>query len=195
MGVSLRRKILVGKAVPGVIDDNGGKLIPQPAEVGAVSRPAGSRPVVAVVATRPETVLNDFARAMSMAGITEHLSPSIDALLKINISWQHWYPACSTTPWQLEGVIKGMQGLGYGQLIPAQNGTVVVDSFEGEANNKHKAALGPLQPEQRSFGYAAHGVDRLQAQGQDAGAGRNFPRGHPNTGNSSWARTSSICQP
>ena len=119
----------------------GGKLIPQPAEVRAVSRPAGSRPVVAVVATRPETVLNDFARAMAMAGITQHLSPSIDALLKINISWQHWYPACSTTPWQLEGVIKGMQGLGYGQLIPAQNGTVVVDSFEGEANNKHKAAL------------------------------------------------------
>ena len=101
-------------------------------------KPAG-RPVVAVVATTPQTVLDDIGRAMRLAGAERVLSPDLATLLKINISWQHWYPGCSTTPWQLEGVIQGLQNLGHRELIAAHNGTVVVDSFEGEVNNKHKA--------------------------------------------------------
>ena len=103
----------------------------------AADRRAG-RAVVAVVATSPETVLEDFGRAMTMAGVEQHLDSTLETLLKINISWQHWYPACSTTPWQLEGVIKALQDLGHRELIGAHNGTVVVDSFEGEVKNKHK---------------------------------------------------------
>ena len=61
--------------------------------------------MVAVVATTPETVLDDVERAMRLAGAESVLSPERETLLKINISWQHWYPGCSTTPWQLEGVI------------------------------------------------------------------------------------------
>ena len=94
---------------------------------------------VAVVRTRPETVLDDIQRAMTLAGVDQHLDPLATTLLKINISWQHWYPGCSTSPWQLEGVTRGLRNLGYQDLIGAHNGTVVVDSFEGEANNKHKA--------------------------------------------------------
>lgn len=104
----------------------------------AVGQPAG-RPVVAVVATTPQTVLDDISQAMRLAGAERVLSPDLATLLKINISWQHWYPGCSTTPWQLEGVIQGLQNLGHRELIAAHNGTVVVDSFEGEVNNKHKA--------------------------------------------------------
>ena len=26
--------------------------------------------------------------------------------LKVNISWQHYYPGCSTSPWQLDGVLR-----------------------------------------------------------------------------------------
>ena len=103
------------------------------------SRSPSQGSVVAVVATRPETVLDDIKMAMVMAGVDRHLSPEAATLLKINISWQHWYPGCSTTPWQLEGAIKGLRDLGYGDLTGAHNGTVVVDSYEGEANNKHKA--------------------------------------------------------
>ena len=102
------------------------------------SRPTG-RSVVSVVSTRPETVLEDVGRAMALAGVEQVLSPDLATLLKINISWQHWYPGCSTTPWQLEGVVRALQGLGHQELIAAHNGTVVVDSFEGEENNKHKA--------------------------------------------------------
>ena len=94
--------------------------------------------VVAVVATRPNTVLQDIERAMLLAGVDQHLSTDLSTLLKINISWQHWYPACSTSPWQLEGTIQALQKLGHQHLIAAHNGTVVVDSFEGEVNNKQK---------------------------------------------------------
>ncbi|MBI4298548.1 MAG: DUF362 domain-containing protein [Chloroflexi bacterium] len=100
-----------------------------------------SRPKVAVVYARPETVLEDIARAMHLAEYQQYLPPAAPTLLKINISWQHYYPACSTTPWQLEGVIKTLLDDGYKDLIPAQNGTVVVDSYEGEINNKHKVVL------------------------------------------------------
>ena len=96
------------------------------------------KPVVSVVATRPQTVLHDIDQAMLMAGVEQYMSPELATLLKINISWQHWYPACSTSPWQLDGVIQSLQKLGHQDLIAAHNGTVVVDSFEGEVNNKHK---------------------------------------------------------
>lgn len=93
---------------------------------------------VAIVKTSPETVLQDYARVMELAGLKEALSPENDTLLKINISWQTWYPACSTAPWQLEGVIKTLQAAGYKNLISAHNRTVVVDAYVGEVNNKHK---------------------------------------------------------
>ncbi len=94
---------------------------------------------VAVLKTSPDTVLDDIARLMRMVGYTDALPAANDTLLKINISWQHFYPACSTTPWQLEGVIKAMLEDGYAaqSLIPAQNRTVVVDAKEGADKNKH----------------------------------------------------------
>ena len=97
--------------------------------------------VVAVVYTSPETVVEDIHRAMKLAHVEQHLNRSAPTLLKINISWQHWYPACSTTPWQLDGVIQGLQREGYKKLIPAQNGTVVVNSYEGEVKNGHLPVL------------------------------------------------------
>ncbi len=114
-------------------------LVREPTPRAVPSGSAGTAsPVVAVVATTPETVLSDVQKAMEMAQIIDCLDPEAATLLKINISWQHWYPGCSTTPWQLEGVVKGLQNLGHRDLIAAHNGTVVVDSFEGELNNKHK---------------------------------------------------------
>ena len=100
-----------------------------------------TQPKVAIVRTRPQTVLEDVGFAMRLADYQKVLPTNIPVLLKINISWQHWYPACSTTPWQLEGVIKALQFDGFSNLVPAQNGTVVVDSYEGEVNNRHKSVL------------------------------------------------------
>ena len=92
---------------------------------------------VAVLKTQPETVLDDYRKLLDLAGYQQVLPKDKDTLLKINISWQTWYPACSTEPWQLEGVIKAMQADGY-NLIGAHNDTVVVNTADGEANNKQK---------------------------------------------------------
>lgn len=96
---------------------------------------------VAILRTRPETVLEDYARLMELAGFQQALPKDKDTILKINISWQTWYPACSTAPWQLEGVIRTLQNAGYQNLIGAHNRTVVVDAYVGERNNKHKTIV------------------------------------------------------
>ena len=93
---------------------------------------------VAVLKTQPDSIIDDFDRLLRMAGVEAALSKEYTTGLKINISWQTWYPACSTAPWQLEGVIKALRGMGYEKLLGIHNDTVVVDTRVGEANNKHK---------------------------------------------------------
>jgi len=94
-----------------------------------------SRARVAVLQTSPNTILEDYARAMDLAGTAEALPRDLDTILKINISWHHYFPACSTTPWQLDAVIRKLRADGYGTLIPAQNRTVVVDPKVGAERN------------------------------------------------------------
>jgi len=93
---------------------------------------------VAVIKTSPKTILEDIDRVMKLAGVESALPKGVTTGLKINISWQTWYPACSTAPWQLEGAIKSLQQLGYQDLTGIHNDTVVVDTSVGETNNKHR---------------------------------------------------------
>ena len=110
----------------------------------AASTPgAATRSIVAVLRTRPETVWEDVGRAMRLAEYERHLPRDVVTGLKINITWQVYYPGCSTTPWQLEGVIRALLEDGYSResLIGVHNRTVVVDSKVGEVNNKHAPVL------------------------------------------------------
>jgi uncharacterized protein (DUF362 family) len=93
---------------------------------------------VAVLRTQPETVVEDIGRLMEMADYRAALPQNHETLLKINVSWQTWYPACSSTPWQIEGVVKKLQANGYRNLAAAHNKTVVVDAYVAERNNKQK---------------------------------------------------------
>lgn len=93
---------------------------------------------VAVLKTSPGTVLDDIERLMKLAEFESALPKDIQTGLKINISWQTWYPACSSTPWQIEGVIRTLQRSGYTDLVGVHNDTVVVDTADGERNNKHR---------------------------------------------------------
>lgn len=93
---------------------------------------------VTVIKTSPDNVLNDFEELMQLAQFESALPKDIKTGLKINISWQTWYPACSTAPWQLEGVIRSLQEAGYTDLVGVHNDTVVVNTADGERNNKHK---------------------------------------------------------
>ena len=93
---------------------------------------------VAVIYTTPDTVINDYARLLDLADYQTALTPDIDTFLKVNISWQHYYPACSSAPWQIDGVAQKLKRDGFNKLIAAHNGTVVVDPIEGRENNKHQ---------------------------------------------------------
>lgn len=93
---------------------------------------------VAVLKTSPATVLDDIERLMSLAEVEAALPKNVTTGIKINISWQTWYPACSSTPWQLEGTIRALQKFGYSDLVGIHNDTVVVDTSVGEVNNKHR---------------------------------------------------------
>jgi len=63
---------------------------------------------VAIVRTKPSTVLEDYHRLMNLAEYQNYISKDVDTALKINISWHFFYPGSSTTPWQLEGVIRAL---------------------------------------------------------------------------------------
>ncbi len=98
---------------------------------------------VAVLFTSPEKVFEDYHRLMNLADYQSVIPQKRDTALKINISWHKFYPACSTTPWQLEGVIKSMLADGYipELIFGAHNRTVVVSAKRGEIANKHKPIL------------------------------------------------------
>jgi uncharacterized protein (DUF362 family) len=93
---------------------------------------------VAVLKTSPNTVIEDYAQLMKLADFESAIPKDFQTGLKINISWQTWYPACSSAPWQIEGVIKALQTAGYKDLVGVHNDTVVVNTEDGELNNKHK---------------------------------------------------------
>ena len=90
---------------------------------------------VSVIKTTPETVINDYKRLMVMAGIEDFLDKSKSVILKDNISWHYPFPGANTTPWQLEGVIKGLKDFGYDDLVTVHNNTVVTNPFKGERLN------------------------------------------------------------
>jgi uncharacterized protein (DUF362 family) len=98
---------------------------------------------VAVVRTRPETVIEDYARVMDLAGYRDVLSRDRDTLLKLNLSWTKYFPACSSQPWQVDGVISKMLADGFSpsRLIPIENKTVVTEPREGCRNNRWETVL------------------------------------------------------
>ena len=93
---------------------------------------------VAILRTSPATVLEDYHRLLNLAGYQEVLPKDKETALKINISWHFFYPASSTTPWQLDGVIRAMKRDGYspGRIHACHNRTVVIDAHLGERENK-----------------------------------------------------------
>jgi uncharacterized protein (DUF362 family) len=98
---------------------------------------------VAVVRTRPETVLDDYGRVMDLAGYRETLARDRDTLLKLNLSWTKYFPSCSSQPWQVDGVVGKMLADGYEKrrLVPIENKTVVTNPREGCRNNRWEPVL------------------------------------------------------
>ncbi len=97
---------------------------------------------VAVLRTRPDTVLGDLGRLCELAGVKDALAPGTATILKDNISWHYPYPGANTTPWQLEGTILALRAAGLADLVCIQNDTVVTDPKKGERLNGYLGVLG-----------------------------------------------------
>ncbi len=97
------------------------------------------KPTVAILRTSPATILHDYHKLMNLAGYQDVLPKNRETALKINISWHFFYPGCSTTPWQLDGVIRALKKDGYdpARIHGCHNRTVVIDARLGERENKH----------------------------------------------------------
>lgn len=93
--------------------------------------------LVAVVRTTPDTVIRDYGRVMRLAGYQDTLSRERETILKLNLSWTLFFPACSSPPWQLDGALTTMleDGFDRDRLFPVENKTVVTDPWQGAANN------------------------------------------------------------
>ncbi|GAB4325224.1 MAG: hypothetical protein Kow0074_18750 [Candidatus Zixiibacteriota bacterium] len=96
-----------------------------------------TRSRVAAVFTKPETVLDDYRRLLDLVGVTDTLSRDAETLLKLNLSWTKYFPACSSQPWQVEGTVRALLDYGYSRerIIPIENKTVVTNPIKGARNN------------------------------------------------------------
>lgn len=98
---------------------------------------------VYVSKTSPKTVISDYQKLLRRANYLKTFDKTKPVVLKINLSWTRFYPACSTPPWQLEAVIKTLleDGIKPENIIPVENRTVVTDVVKGSANNKWQKVL------------------------------------------------------
>jgi len=96
---------------------------------------------VAILRTKPDTVLADTARLLDLADARGALRAGATTILKDNISWHFPYPAANTTPWQLEGTILALRQAGFADLVCVQNDTVVTSPRKGERLNGYLGVL------------------------------------------------------
>jgi uncharacterized protein (DUF362 family) len=96
---------------------------------------------VAVLFTRPETVIRDYARLFELAKGTSALGRGTPTILKDNITWHFPMPGANTTPWQLEGTILALKRAGFQDVVCVQNRTVVTNAFKGEDLNGYVPIL------------------------------------------------------
>lgn len=92
--------------------------------------------VVSLLKTSPETVTSDYDQVMQLANFKHAISKDQPTILKLNLSWTLYYPACSTPPWQLEGVLNTLRGENYQDVTAVENQTVVTHPWKGAYLNK-----------------------------------------------------------
>ncbi|MBI5872407.1 DUF362 domain-containing protein [archaeon] len=96
---------------------------------------------VVLLKTSPETVIEDYSRLLSISDFKNAVPKDEDLILKLNLSWTKFFPACSSPPWQLDGVLNYLVNNGYKKIFPVENKTVVTDVMRGAENNKWNAVL------------------------------------------------------
>jgi uncharacterized protein (DUF362 family) len=98
---------------------------------------------VAILRTRPETVVEDYGRLMRLLKYDQVLPPDRDLIVKLNLSWTKYFPACSSQPWQVDGILTTLLADGFerARIFAVENKTVVTNPLAGCRNNKWAPVL------------------------------------------------------
>lgn len=93
---------------------------------------------VAVVKTTPETIFDDIEKAMELGGFKKTFKPNKKTIIKLNLSWSLFYPACSTHPYIFDGLMKYLMNNDFNpdMVVPIENETVVTKIDKGLKNNR-----------------------------------------------------------
>ncbi|MHA1783592.1 MAG: DUF362 domain-containing protein [Candidatus Helarchaeota archaeon] len=97
-----------------------------------------SKPQIFVKKVTAKTILQDYANLMDDAQYLKRFNTRKKTIIKLNLSWSKYFPACSSPPWQVEGVIKKMREDGFPgkNIFTAENRTVVTNIKKGLIGNK-----------------------------------------------------------
>ena len=101
------------------------------------------KPRIFVVKTSPKTVIDDYAKLMKIAEYENFYHKNDKIIIKLNLSWSKFFPACSSPVWQVEGVLKTLVEDGYDphKLFTVENRTVVTNIEKGLKKNKWSPIL------------------------------------------------------
>jgi len=93
---------------------------------------------VAIIRTQSQTVMDDYAKVIELIDYQSFIKKELDTIVKINLSWSLFYPACSTPPWQLDGLLHKLieDGFNPEKIFPTENQTVVTHPYKGAFGNK-----------------------------------------------------------
>jgi hypothetical protein len=96
-----------------------------------------ARSKVAVLRTNAAQVVADYRRLLELIDYKSIIDFSQETILKLNLSWTKYFPACSSQPWQVEGVVKTFveDGFPRDRFFPVENKTVVTNPLKGARNN------------------------------------------------------------
>jgi hypothetical protein len=75
---------------------------------------------------------------MRLAKYDQTLPRDQDLILKLNLSWTKYFPACSSQPWQVDGIASTLLADSYDRrrIHPVENKTVVTNPIKGCRANK-----------------------------------------------------------
>ncbi len=95
------------------------------------------RSKVAVLRTDATRVVEDYRKLLELVDYQSVIDKNQETLIKLNLSWTKYFPACSSQPWQVEGLVKTMVEDGYApdKLLSVENKTVVTNPIQGAKNN------------------------------------------------------------
>lgn len=98
---------------------------------------------VYILKTSPKTILNDYAKLMHLTDYQKRYNKYEKIIIKLNLSWSKFFPACSSPPWQVEGVLKTLTEDGFNpkNIFTAENRTVVTNIAKGLKGNRWKPII------------------------------------------------------